>query len=98
MNLDIKELQNIKDKLDSLEDNVLFVDENGISKYAIMPIEMYDEVEEFIDIINDKDNRPIVKVANPKDIQLTYEEYETIKKQIMDAIDMTFKPNPEKLN
>ena len=98
MNLDIKELKNIKDKLDSLEDNVLFVDENGISKYAIMPIEMYDEVEEFIDIINDKDNRPIVKVANPKDIQLTYEEYETIKKQIMDAIDMTFKPNPEKLN
>lgn len=98
MNIDIKDLKKIQPQLAQLKDDVLFIEKEGNAKYVIMPIDMFDEIEGFIDVINNKDSRPLVKIANPSELQLTYEEYESIKKQIIEAVDKTFKPNPEKLN
>lgn len=98
MNVDIKKLKNIKEELDNLsKDDVLFVEEKGISKYALLPIELYDEVEDIVKFSQEM-NKPQVRIVNNNDIDLSYEEYEQIKSQIMEAVDKTFKPKPEKLN
>lgn len=100
MNIDIKKLKAFREELDSLnKEDVLYIDENGKAKYAILPIAAYDEIESLLSILNNKDESAAsIKVANFDDIQLTYEEYENIRKQIIDAVDKTLKPNPEKLN
>lgn len=99
MNVDIKKVKNIREELESLEeDDVLFIEEEGVSKYVVMPIEDYEDYEQIMNLFNDNSNKPLIKVAGPKDIDITYEQYEDIKKQIMDAVDQAFKPNPEKLN
>ena len=98
MNVDIKKLKNIKEELDNLsKDDVLFVEEKGISKYVLLPIELYDEVEDIVKFSQEM-NKPQVRIVNNNDIDLSYEEYEQIKSQIMEAVDKTFKPKPEKLN
>lgn len=98
MNIDIKKLKNIKEELSSLsEDDVLFVEEKGISKYVLMPIELYDEVEGLVKL-SQEISKPDVKIISNNDIELSYEEYEQIKSQVIEAIDKTFKPKPEKLN
>lgn len=98
MNVDIKKLKNIKEELDNLsKDDVLYVEEKGISKYVLLPIELYDEVEDIVKFSQEM-NKPQVKIVNNSDIELSYEEYEQIKSQIMEAVDKTFKPKPEKLN
>ena len=43
-------------------------------------------------------NGTSVRIATPDDLDLSYDEYERIKKQIMDAVEKTFMPKPEKLN
>ena len=98
MNIDIKTIENVRKELETLkDDDVLYIDENGKSKYAILPIGHYDELESLSELLEDG-NGTKVKIANFDDLQLTYEEYENIRKQIMDAVDKTLKPNPEKLN
>jgi len=41
---------------------------------------------------------PQVKIVPSGELDLSYDEYERIKKQIMDAVEKTFMPKPEKLN
>lgn len=96
MNIDIEKIKEIKQELDSLSENdVLFVDEKGTTKFAILPIEMYDSLEDLMMMLN---GSTAVKIATSEDIDLSYDEYERIKKQIMDAVEKTFMPKPEKLN
>lgn len=98
MNIDIKELENIKDKLESLnEEDVLFVDENGSTKYVILPINQFDSLE---DIVKEGQGSlmPAVKIINGEGFELSYDEYESVKKQLNEIFDKTFKPKPEKLN
>ena len=100
MEIDIKKLENIKTELDSLDkEDVLFINENGSAKYAILPIETYDA---FADEVEEENNAPFfnpsIKILTPGRAELSYDEYEMIKKQILDAFDKTFKPKPEKLN
>ena len=99
MNIDINTLKNIKDELDSLkEDDVLYIDENGVTKYAIMPVEKYDEAEDLFALMDDmKKTTPQVKIIGA-DEELSYEEYERIKAAIIEAVEKTFKPKAEKLN
>ena len=98
MNIDINRLEEIRKELDGLEeDNVLFVDENGQTRYAILPISRYDEIESLLDLFNGKNNTA-VSVVGPIDAELTYEEYERIKNQIMDTVEKTLCPKAEKLN
>lgn len=97
MNIDIKELENIKDKLERLSyDDVLFVDEDGKNKYVIMPVDIYDTIEDTMSLLNS--SNPQVRIANPEDIELSYDEYERVKQQILDAVEKTLMPKPEKLN
>ncbi len=99
MNIDIKELPQIIDKLKSLDtDEVLYISREGISEYVIMPIESYESYEEMMDLFNSAASFPQVRIANPEDLELSYDEYERIKNQIMEAVEKTLKPKPEKLN
>ena len=98
MNVDIKELENIRKQLESLdEEDVLFIDEEGNTRYVIMPVTQYDLIEE---MLNQSQNlsMPRVKIINGNELELTYDEYEAVKKQINDIIEKNFKPKPEKLN
>ena len=98
MNIDINKLAEIKHELESLnEDEVLFVNEKGNAKYVIAPIELYDRIEEISDSYN-RYYSPQVKVVNSDDFELSYDEYERIKNQIMELVEKTLMPKPEKLN
>ena len=99
MNIDIKTLENIKTDLDSLtQDDVLYIDENGKTKFAIMPIEKYDRAEELLAMVDGMESSgPKVKVIGSNE-DLSYEEYERIKAVVMEAVERTFKPKAEKLN
>lgn len=101
MNIDIKKLKGISKELDELKnDEVMFVNDNGTSRFVVMPIEMYEMVE---DLYKDEEEsnellNPQIKIVGPEGFQLSYDEYENVKKQINDAFEKIFKPKPEKLN
>ncbi len=100
MEIDIKKLKNIKNELDSLsEEEVLLINENGSAKYALLPIETYDALMENTNSENEGSvYNPVIKILSSGGLELSYDEYEKVKKQIMEAFDKTFKPRPEKLN
>ena len=100
MEIDIKKLENIKTELDSLDkEDVLFINENGSAKYAILPIDTYDAFTEDVEEENNVSFfNPSIRIFSPGKAELSYDEYEMIKKQILEAFDKTFKPKPEKLN
>ncbi|MCR4633017.1 MAG: hypothetical protein K5648_02695 [Erysipelotrichaceae bacterium] len=98
MNIDIRKIEQIRDELDSMNENdVLFIDEEGKTRYAILPIDMYDSLEDLMAMFANP-GAASVKIVPSQDLDLSYEEYERIKKQIMDAVEKTFMPKPEKLN
>jgi Holliday junction resolvasome RuvABC ATP-dependent DNA helicase subunit len=98
MNIDIERLKEIKDELDAMnESDVLFIDEDRKAKYVIMPVELYDTLEDLLNVLNAQAPAS-VRIAAPEEIDLSYDEYERIKKQIMEAVEKTFMPKPEKLN
>ena len=99
MNINIKEIEQIKDELHSMKENdVLFIDEDDETKYVIMPIEMYDSLEEARELLQGPLMSPRVDLVQPEDFELTYDEYERVKNQIMEIIEKTLMPKPEKLN
>ncbi|MDO4499792.1 MAG: hypothetical protein Q4B60_00815 [Erysipelotrichaceae bacterium] len=100
MNIDIKKLENISKELADLKkDDVIYVDEDGSSKYVIMPIGLYESVENSLIDDNDTLNAdPHIRIIGPEGFQLSYDEYESVKKQINDAFEKVFKPKPENLN
>ena len=98
MNIDIEKVEEIRNELESLEeDEVMFIEEDHIAKYAVMPISFYDAIEDIIAMMNGT-SESSVRIAIPQDFDLSYDEYERIKQQIMDAVEKTFMPKPEKLN
>jgi len=99
MNIDISRIKDLKEELDSLNENdVLFINELGKAKYVIMPINMFDNIEDMVALLNNNFPQAEVKLSDPEDFELTYDEYERIKKQILDALEKTLMPKPEKLN
>ena len=99
MNVDIEKLKEIREELDRMaESDILFVTENNTEKYAIIPIELYDAVEGILSGLNDPVFIPQVKIAGNQEIELSYDEYERIKEQILEAVEKTLMPKPEKLN
>lgn len=99
MNIDIEKVKDIQKELENLDDEeVIFIDENGYSKYAIITSKTYDKVENILMSISDMESfTPEVKVIGGGS-ELSYDEYERIKSLIMDAVEKTFKPKAEKLN
>ena len=49
-------------------------------------------------IMNQPLDNPQVKIVNSGDFELSYDEYERIKNQIMEIVEKTLMPKPEKLN
>ena len=80
------------------EDEVLYVSEDQKTKYVIMPIELYDSLDEAKQLLDSSFMNPQVKVLNPDDFELSYDEYERVKNQLMEIIEKTLMPKPEKLN
>lgn len=98
MSIDIRELENIKEELNALsETDVLFVEEEGKERYVIMPIELFDAIEDIATFAQGAIT-PQVKIANAENLELSYDEYERIKNQIMEVVEKTLMPKPEKLN
>lgn len=100
-NIDVKELENIKEDLSSLKaDDYLYVDENGKAKYVILPIELFDKYEDYRTMIEGtiEGNGPQIRVLGDRIDGLTYDEYEAIKRQILELFEKSFKPKAEKLN
>ena len=93
--VDLERIKDIEEELENLDDTeVLFVEENGVEKYAIMNIQFYDMIEEVVNMLQ----TPQVNIAKPEDFELSYDEYERVKNQIMDIVEKTLMPKPEKLN
>ena len=98
MNVDIKKLESIRKELESLdEDDVLFIEDDGKADYVLMRTEYYDYIDGILKQAQGIMS-PKVKVISAEDLELTYDEYEAVKKQLNDIIEQTFKPKPEKLN
>ncbi len=96
MEIDVKKIKGLKEglsKIDNKEEESLYITENGSIKYILLPIEEYD-------MLANQDENPsaTIKILNPMNANLSYEEYEEIRKQVLDVLDKTFKPKPEKLN
>lgn len=101
LNIDIKDLSNIKEELDSLGTNedVVYVSDEDETKYVILPIETFDDLQQYKEAVDNQfSDNPGVKIISRKPVEMTYEEYEKIKKQLVDAFDKSFKPKPSKLN
>lgn len=97
MSVNINELANIKDLLETLDDeSVLYVEEDGENKYVIMTSSLYDGVAEVAEALKNG-AATAIKVAMPN-FELSYEDYENIKRQVDEALDKAFRPKPEKLN
>ena len=93
--VDLERIKDIEEELENLDETeVLFVEENGVEKYAIMNIQFYDMIEEVVNMLQ----TPQVNIAKPEDFELSYDEYERVKNQIMDIVEKTLMPKPEKLN
>ena len=96
--LDLEQLELLQDELDALDqDEYVFLTENGEKKYAVIPMELYNLLEEFQMMFDDTYSSPLVKVDSAN-LDLSYDEYERIKEQIMEAVEKTLMPKPEKLN
>lgn len=99
MSIDINRIKDIKEELDALkEDDILYVNEDQKAKYVIMPVELYDSLEEAMVLLDSPLMSPQVKVINSDDFELSYDEYERIKNQLVEIIEKTLMPKPEKLN
>ena len=101
--IDINEIENIKEELNNLqEDETLCITENGHEKFMLMSVDAYDALtsEDNADVFSEENllRNPNIRVISPDNFELTYDEYENVKKQVMDAFEKTFKPKPEKLN
>ena len=101
-NIDLKELKNIKEELEQMDkEDYAYIDENGKAKYVVMPIELFDKLEDYRTLIEGgaaQGNGPQIRVLGDKIEGLTYDEYEAIKRQIIDLFDKSFKPKADKLN
>lgn len=96
--LDIEDIEDLKETLDSLEDReYLYLSDNGEDRYIVVPLKLLSQFNEMMGSFEENGGSG-VKVIAPEPINLTYDEYEAIKKELNKVLDDTFKPNPEKLN
>ncbi|MBO7677613.1 MAG: hypothetical protein J6S49_08870 [Erysipelotrichaceae bacterium] len=93
--IDLEIIKDIDTMMEGLEkDDVLFVKEEGKDKYVILHAWYYELLEDVADMFQ----APPVSITRPDDIELSYDEYERIKNQIMELVEKTLMPKPEKLN
>jgi len=97
----LEDYPELKEELEELEDgDVLSFTYGDEIKYVAMSSAVFDELDQIAEMFNStaEEPGPNVKVIAPAGHDLSYEEYEKVKKQIIKALDESFKPNPDKLN
>lgn len=102
-NIDIKEVEGIKKQLEMLGDeDVAFIDEDGQSKYAVMNLNYFEKLDSYRQL--SEKNGPVfntqVKIfsgGSPME-DLSYDEYEKIRNQLLEIFDKSFRPKNDKLN
>ena len=95
------EIRDLREEVEALgAEEVLFIGENDTPKAVVMPYELYAQIEDLAAALTSSQDGSVaqVRVAAMNPIDMTYDEYETVKKQIIEALDKNFKPKPEKLN
>ena len=102
-NIKIERLENIKKELESLEeDDVLFVDDDNKTAYAIMPIAYFDKLDVYREL--QESDGPLcnaqVKIMRANGVvdELSFDDYEKIRSQLLEIFDKSFKPKSDKLN
>ena len=91
--IDIEQIDDISETLEELHDEEsLCICEDGVERYIVIPTKVIEEVNNFMN------GESQVRVVSDEPINITYDEYENLKKQLNKAIDETFRPKPEKLN
>ena len=104
--IDIMKLDDIKILLNDVEnEKPLMIQEGKEEKYVVITMEDY---ERFMHLYHEDVERHPLKYAKPQEIHIvanpaeefniSEEEYEDIKKQLLDAIEKTFKPKTNKMN
>lgn len=95
--VDLEKLKEIQEELDELKDGdvISVIDENNEMKFAIVNQEYYNMFESLADMVL---NPPNVNVNQLGIANLSYEEYENIKEQVLDALERYLMPKPENLN
>ena len=95
--VDINEIINVKDKLKNMDTNdAVLVEEEGITRYAIIPIEAYELLEQINNMTLPQPGQNVVIAGDIE--ELTYEEYERIKSAVLETLEKSLKPKAEKLN
>lgn len=99
MSIDISRIDGIREELKALgERDVLYVNEDQKARYVIMPVELYDSLEELMTMFDSPAMSAQFNLVGPEELELSYDEYERIKNQIMEIVEKTLMPKPEKLN
>lgn len=102
MNIDINELAAIRDDLENLaDDDLIMINDQDEPRFVIMPVTAFEGLEQFAQMLTSpgaKTGTPSVSIVGPNKLELSYDEYEQVRKQILDAFDKTFKPDPGKLS
>ena len=99
--IEIEEFEDLRNELEELDDEeVLVLSEDGKDKYMVVPLNLYEKYAEMFETEDGVENgeKAGVRVISSMPSDLTYEEYERVKKELIKALDETLKPNPEKLN
>lgn len=95
--VDINEIIDIKEKLSNLEEHdAVLVEEEGITRYAIIPISAYELLEQINAMTLPQPGQNVVIAGDIE--ELTYEEYERIKSAVLETLEKSLKPKAEKLN
>lgn len=102
MNIDIKDLELIRDDLEKLaDDDLIMINDQGEPRFVIMPVAAFEGLEQFAQLLSSppvKSGSPTISIVGPNKLELSYDEYEQVRKQILDVFDKTFKPDPGKLS
>jgi len=95
--VDLEKLKEIQEELDELQDGdvISVIDENNEMKFAIVNQEYFSMFQNLADMVL---NPPKVNVNQLGIANLSYEEYENIKEQVLDALERYLMPKPENLN
>ena len=98
MKIDINELVNLSDILyDLQEDEILEIYEGDKKCFVLLNANFYKQIED-LSIMIAESNKMRENMQPVENLELTYEEFENVKEQVIDALEKTFMPKPEKLN
>ena len=99
----IKNIEDLKKLIKTInEDEAYHIELDDDQSFYAISEDDYDllvSIKEFLDEeVRAEKGLPVKIVSNTTNDQLSFEQYETLKKQINEALEQTLKPKAEKLN